>query len=205
MTDQLADGRTRVAWVPAVNALAAPSTAEINAGTELTTALTADGLVGFTPDTGDVDSTEVLGRYRTTVPGRAAFSGTLLRLKKQAAAGDATYDLLAWGTFGYVVVRRDYAVATAWANGQRVEVYPAECGEVRNLPPEANSVHRYEVPLFLWDAPALRGSVGGPAPVIPDEVVTDSAAAAETVVVSGLVTVVQELVWVSDWDVSVIT
>ena len=56
MPDSNADGRTKVYSVPSIANLAAPTVAELNAGTALDGLMTPDGLVGFEPDTGDVDN-----------------------------------------------------------------------------------------------------------------------------------------------------
>lgn len=164
MADSLADNRTRVYWVPSISNIAAPTTTELNAGTLLagtstgTGFLTNDGLVGFEPDTADVDTTALDSVFDTKIAGRGSFSGTLLRLKKQSGT-DTVYNLLVRDLAGYVVIRRDAPAATAWATSDKVEVYPSILGEVRNLAPEANSVHRYEVPVKISSSPNLRATV----------------------------------------------
>lgn len=158
MADSLADGRTRVYWVSAIANIAAPTTAELNAGTALTSFMTADGLNGFQPDTAAVDTSALDSTFNTKAPGRANYDNTFLRLKKQDGT-DSVYNLLVYGTAGYVVIRRDVTSTTAWAASQKVEVYPAQCGEVRNLDPEPNSLHKYEVPTMITSAPNLRATV----------------------------------------------
>jgi len=156
--DSLADGRTRVSWVPSITNINAPTTTELNAGTLLHSLLTADGLMGMQPDTADVDTSSLDSTFNTTVAGRASFSGTGLRLKKQTGT-DSVYNLLVRDLAGFLVIRRDSAASTAWASGDKVEVYPAVLGEVRNLDPEPNSVHKYEVPIKVSSAPNLRSTV----------------------------------------------
>jgi hypothetical protein len=158
MADSLADGRTRVAWVPTIASTNAPTTTELNAGTLVHSLMTPDGLVGFEPDTADVDTSALDSTFNTMVAGRGSFSGTLLRLKKQSGV-DAVYNALVRDTAGYVVIRRDATASTAWATSDKVEVYPAVLGETRNLAPEANSLHRYEVPTKIASSPALRATV----------------------------------------------
>lgn len=164
MADSLADGRTRVYWVPSITNIAAPTVAELNAGTLLagtangTGVLTPDGLVGFEPETADVDTTAMDSTFDTKTAGRASFSGTLLRLKKQTGT-DTIYNMLVRDLAGYVVVRRDATASTAWAASDKVEVYPSVLGEVRNLPPEANTTRKYEVPVKISFQPNLRATV----------------------------------------------
>lgn len=158
MADSLSDGRTRVSWVPSIANIAAPTVAELNAGTILHDKMTPDGLAGFEPDTADVDVSALDSTFNTVVAGRAGFSGTMLRLKKQSGT-DTVYNLLVRDLAGFVVVRRDTTAATAWAASDKAEVYPSVLGETRNLPPEANSVHRYEVPVKVASTPNLRATV----------------------------------------------
>jgi len=154
MADSLADGRTRVAYVPSIANPAAPTVDELNAGLLLQDVMTADGLVGFEASTAEVDTSSLGSTFDTKTIGRDSFSGTLLRFKKQTGS-DPAYTTLTRGTDGYIVIRRDVAKDTGWASGQDVEVYPIICGRRRNLPPEANSVRRYEVPTMITDDPEL--------------------------------------------------
>lgn len=158
MPDITSDGKTRVAWVPTVANIAAPTTAELNAGMLLQTTLTADGLMGLSPDTADVDTSSLASTFNTNVNGRTSFSGTGLRLKKQSGT-DTIFTTLVRDTAGYLVVRRSIAEGTAWASTQAVEVYPALCGELKRLDPEPNSVERYEIPLKVTSTPNLRAAV----------------------------------------------
>jgi hypothetical protein len=145
-------------WVTAISNIAAPTVAELNAGINLTSLITPDGVVGFEPDTADVDTSALDSTFDTKVAGRAGFSGTLLRLKKQTGT-DTTYNALVRDAAGYVVIRRDITAATANTIGDKDEVYPSVLGEVRNLPPEGNSLHKYEVPVKISTTPNLRATV----------------------------------------------
>ena len=157
MADSATDGRTKVSWVLTVANIAAPTTSELNAGTALQSFITPDGLVGFEPETADVDTSALDSTFDTKTAGRASFSGTLLRMKKQTGT-DAVYNAMVRDTAGYIVIRRDSTSSIAWAASDKVEVYPSVLGEVRNLPPEANSLHRYEVPVKISSTPNLRAT-----------------------------------------------
>ncbi|MEU8371222.1 hypothetical protein [Micromonospora tulbaghiae] len=158
MPDITADGKTRVAWVPSISNINAPTTTELNAGMLLHSTLTADGLVGLRPETADVDTSSLDSTFSTTVNGRTSFSGTMLRLKKQSGT-DTIFDTLVRDAAGFLVVRRSVAASTAWASAQKVEVYPALCGEVARVDPEPNTVERYEIPLKITSSPSLRAAV----------------------------------------------
>lgn len=158
MADSLADGMTRVAYVAAISNIAAPTTTELNAGILLQSVITADGLMGFEATTAEVDTTSLASTFDTKTIGRDSFSGTGLRLKKQTGT-DTTYTTLTRATTGYLVIRRDVAETTAWTAAQAAEVYPIICGQSKFLPPEGNSVRKYEVPLMVTDTPNLRATV----------------------------------------------
>lgn len=158
MADSNADGRTKVYSVPSIANIAAPTVAELNAGVALDGLMTPDGLVGFEPDTGDVDNSKLNSTFSTVSAGRVSFSGTLLRLIKQTGT-DTVYNTLVYAFATNIVVRRDVTASTAWATSDKVEVYPIQCGEIRNLAPEANSVHKYEVMTKITSQPNLRATV----------------------------------------------
>jgi hypothetical protein len=142
VADSLADGNTRVAYVPSIASQSAPTVAELNAGILLQTLITPDGLIGFEPDTADVPTGSLASVYSTVDIGRDSFSGTMLRLKKQTS-GDTAYTTLGTrGTTGYIVIRRSLAETTAWASSQAVEVYPIKTGRRRRLAPAENEVEK---------------------------------------------------------------
>lgn len=153
MADVFADGTVRVAYVPTIASIAAPTTTELNAGTLLQSTLTADGLIGFEATTAEVDTTSLASTFSTKNIGRDEYSGTMLRLKKQTVGADTVRTLLARGTTGYIAIRRGIDEATAWASSQEVEIYPIICGRRKELTPEANSVLKYEVPTPITSAP----------------------------------------------------
>ena len=158
MPDITADGKTRVSWVPTIANIAAPTTSELNAGLLLQSTLTADGLSGFKPETANVDTSALDSTFNTGVNGRTSFSNTTLRLKRQSGT-DTIFTTLVRDYAGYVVIRRSITASTAWASAQNIEVYPALCGEVARMDPEANTVERYEVPVSITAAPSLRAAV----------------------------------------------
>lgn len=158
MADIYVDGFIRVAIVTTISAIAAPTVAELNAGTLITSVVTADGLVGFEATTAEVDTTALDSTFDTKGVGRDSFDGTMLRIKKQDGV-DGVFNLLVRGLLTNVVVRRDVLTATAWTVGQKVEVYPVVIGRERNLAPEANTVRRYEIPTMIRSAPELRATV----------------------------------------------
>lgn len=158
MTDLRTDAKTKVWYVPTISNQAAPTTSELNAGTALECLMTPDGLIGFEPSTTEIDNSSLCSDFSTKLPGRSEFSGTMVRLKKQAGS-DTVYALLVRDLNGYIVIRRGTLSTIAWASSDKVEVYPTQTGETRNLPPEANGLQKYEVPFSITATPTLRAVV----------------------------------------------
>lgn len=158
MTDLRTDARTKVWYVPTIASQAAPTTTELNAGTALECLMTPDGLISFEPSTSEIDNSSLCSDFTTKLPGRAEFSGTMIRLKKQSGS-DTVYALLVRDLNGYIVIRRGPLATTAWASADKVEVYPIQTGETRNLPPESNGLQKYEVPFSITATPTIRAVV----------------------------------------------
>lgn len=159
MADIIVDGKVKVALVTTITTISTPTVAELAAGTDVTNLLTADGLVGFQPDTAEVDTTSLQSTFDTKKPGRTNYSGTMLRFKKQGGS-DTVYAAWTKDTSGYVVIRRDGSAATdAFASSDEVEVYPFTAGETSNLDPEPNTVQRWELPVMIDSEPNLRATV----------------------------------------------
>lgn len=155
MADVFADGNVRVAFVPTIANIAAPTTTELNAvgSLLLSPTMTADGLEGYEATTADIDTTSLESTFDTVNIGRDSYSDTLVRLKKQTVGADTIRTTLTRGTTGYTVIRRGITASTAWTAGQQVEVYPIICGRRKELKPEKNTVMRYEVPTKIYASP----------------------------------------------------
>lgn len=159
MADIIVDGRTRVSFVPSIANIAAPTVAELNAGTILTLMLVPTGLENFENTTALVDNTSMASTWDTSLPGRQSMSGTpSLLLKRQDAGSDPVFTLLTTpNTNGFIVVRDELDQAAAWATAQRMEVYPVRTAAHsmvgRN---ETNSVLKYRVPTPVTGPPALK-------------------------------------------------
>lgn len=158
MTDIVSDGNTRVYWVTSIANIAAPTTSELNAGIALQGTMTPDGLVGFQPETADVPNRKLNSRFNTVDTGTVSYSGVALRFYKQTGT-DTIYDTLLYGTAGYVVIRKSVAETTAFASSQKVQVYPAKCGETAWMDPEQDTEERYEIPIKITAQPNIRATI----------------------------------------------
>ncbi len=147
---------TRVSWVPIIVSKAAPTVAELNAGTDLSTLVTKDGL--STPTSQNmVDNTTLAERFDAQVVGSFGGSGSL-KLKRDNVADDA-WDLFDWAETGYLVVRRGDPFDQAWAAADVVEVYPAQSHMPVMDNTAANTQQTFTVGLAFTEEPELRGVV----------------------------------------------
>jgi hypothetical protein len=155
--DLLSDGNVAVSWVPSIASIAAPTVAELNAGTKLEAEfITPDGLK-TDAETGSIDTSSLGSTFNTSAAGRRKYD-IALTIKRKTVA-DVAYNLLIFRAEGFVVVRRTVAASTAWIAGQEVEVYPVQCGEAQRVAPEENSVTKVIVPMFLTAEPDTRAVV----------------------------------------------
>ncbi len=115
MADLITDGFTRVFWLTTGANLAALTTTELNAGLLLHDLMTADGLVGFQPDTAAVPTSKFSAVFNTERPGRVNFGQKMLRFAKQDGI-DTIFNTLSYNTGGIVVIRRSLPATTAWAS-----------------------------------------------------------------------------------------
>lgn len=161
MGDIIVDGKTKVWFVPTIAAAdLSPTVAELTAGTPLEHVLTADGLSGFSPKTADVDNTALDSTFDTVLPGRSAYSNTMLTLKKQSGATDTAWTALSVrDTPGYIVIRDGVPAATAVAAADKVQVYPVVLGEWGYVDRAKNSVLKYQVETKISGTPNQKAAV----------------------------------------------
>lgn len=159
MADFSVDGKIKVSFVPTISNTAAPTTAELNAGTALQTYLTPDGL-DITPNESEVDATVLSSTFDLTTPGRLKFDITLTGKKQAQGDADTVHDALdSRSTSGYLVVRRGSSESTAWAASNKVEVYPVTTGQMVYPTGAANELQTWQVKLFNTGPSNLQATV----------------------------------------------
>jgi hypothetical protein len=158
MADLISDGKTRVAWLATVANINAPTAAELTAGADYTKRITPDGLK-LDPSTADVDTSSLASTFDTKTVGRVGFDVELTFKRGDNPTDDAPYTTLKYGVSGFLAVRRGVAYTTAWASGQKVELYPITCGEPQNNSPAANEVMKFVSPMRVTDTPATSATV----------------------------------------------
>lgn len=133
------DDNWRVVWVPTIADTAAPTVAEIEAGTPITYSLTPDGWSPTQSQAMIADGRLTLGQALER-PGRKTKSLSIKYVDGPDGAGVVAADLLVEGTEGHVVVRRGVPNGEAFAAAQKVSVWPVQAGEQVEDPPTENGV-----------------------------------------------------------------
>lgn len=152
------DGRVRAWWVAAggIANIAAPSVAEINAGTILEDKVTPDGL-NIAASTNGVPTGNLKSTFSTTRAGRRSYDISITFHHDDVS--DVGYNLFIYRTTGFLVVRRGIDAATAAASTQKMEVYPLDTGERTEVPPKEDGTYDLTVPFFLMADPNTRAVV----------------------------------------------
>lgn len=152
MADLVSDGKIRVYWVPGTGGIAnkaAPTVAELNAGTRLDQTMTPDGLdISFA--TAEVDNSALSSTFDTRKAGRR--TPTIGVTVKAQDGTDTILGLLTYQAEGYLAVRRNIDASTAWASTQKAEVFPVQCG-MRSKAYGPNTIQRFTVNLFCTADP----------------------------------------------------
>lgn len=158
MSDLISDGMTKVVWASSISNINAPTTTELNAGSDFTTRVTPDGLK-IDPSTAEVDTSSLASRFDTREPGRVTTDIELTFKKGSTGQEQAPWSTLTYGVHGYLAVRRGIDFETAFAAGQNVEIYPVACGEPAEQPPAANEVSKFVSKMMLFQPPTSRATV----------------------------------------------
>lgn len=148
MPDMLTDGNIKVTYVPTIANTAAPTTAELAAGTALECIITADGL-DFSVDEETVSIPKLCETITAEAPGRVKYGVSLTMVRKTTVPEDVAWTTLIRGLTGYLVIRYNLPVATAYASAQKVQVFPGAFGERKQQKPEANSAVKFMSQFFV--------------------------------------------------------
>lgn len=150
------DGKTRVAFVETIADIAEPSPTEIAAGTDLSPYITKNGL--STPSNQNmVPSGALAETFDAEVPG--TFGGPIELTMFRDVPDDDAWNLFTFGTEGYIVIRYGVLSATAFANGNDVEVYPIQTHEPIMTKPASNENATFKVMCAVTAQPNLHATV----------------------------------------------
>lgn len=135
MADMLNDGNIKVTYVPTIDDISAPTTAELAAGVELECLITT---LAPSIDEETVTVPKLCETITAQAPGRTSYAWGLTMVRKDEPAEDVGWTTLIRGTTGYLVLRFGVPYETAYADGDQVQVYPGKAGERMDQQPENN-------------------------------------------------------------------
>lgn len=147
------DGMIRIYVVSSIANIAAPTTAELNAGTSITNFVTKDGLT-VPANQNYVDNSSLAETYDAQVVG--SFGGAITMTGIRDAATDTFWDLVVYGTNTHLAVRRGTATATAWGASQKLEVYPIQWHEPLPVQTASNEQGRFTAAAAVRSQPNLK-------------------------------------------------
>lgn len=138
--DMLADGNVKIAFVPSIADITAPTTTELTATgvVDLSCFIQAGGFQ-HTTDEDAVNNAKLCDVTNFEAPGRIKENLTLTYVRKAQTADDEAYSTLKRLTLGYLVIRYGSAYSDPFATGDVVSVYSVQCGAQQVQSPDANS------------------------------------------------------------------
>lgn len=160
-----ADGRIKTAIVPAIADIYAPTLAELEAGVDISCAITLGGFT-FSPSQATITDQRECTDQDFDRPGRKSTGDKSIQIIDNTNTEyekDWNYAVtsLEEGTAGFIVRRRGLPASTPWANGQKVTVIPFVAGEKQAVAQDENTVQRSTVPFFVTGAWTVDGGVIG--------------------------------------------
>lgn len=149
------EGETKVAWLTAISNIAAPTTTELNAGTDISGFVTKDGVE--TPANQNMtDNATIKDTFDAQGVGSWGGAITLTMFRDTT---DTAWNLCVYGTNGYLVIRRGVDVNTAWTAGQKVEVYPAQMHNPVMQRSAGNEQQKFTEMFAVTSQPNLKATV----------------------------------------------
>ena len=150
------DGMVRATWCPTIGNIAQPLLSELNGGVALEGFITPDGL-DITPKDASVDTSTLKSAVNSAKPGRIDYQVSMTLLRDDSA--DTAWTTFTRGVVGFLVVRDNMDSSAAWANGQKVAVYPGTAGIPKKDKVAINKRQTFSTELFM----------GGSANQVPNE------------------------------------
>jgi hypothetical protein len=155
VADIPSDGNIRVTFCTSIANKAAPTVAELNAGIQLQSTASAEGLSGWQPETASIANRKLDSTFNSSDVGSISIEDPMMEFFKQDGT-DTIYNTMSKGTPGFIVIRRSIPSGTAWASTQKlVGTFPVKCGQRRWVDTEENSMERWQMPFKITAEPAF--------------------------------------------------
>lgn len=144
------EGNVKVYWLTTVASMAAPTVANIAAGTNITPFLPTAGVgVDWTQNNASIAMLDE--SFTAEAVGTEGATIELTFIRDDVDADDDAWNLFTRGANGYLLISRFGTPAAA----DRVEVYPVQSHRPVPLPPAENEFQQAKVMLAVTDTPEL--------------------------------------------------
>jgi hypothetical protein len=144
-------GTTKVYFVPTIANLAAPTTAEITAGTVLTTQIAE--VNGFTFTNNPIDTPDMGSSFVSKIPGEDTVDTSSFRFYEDKSSNPIR-TVLAKGTNGYIVFFPSGTAGASPAAGDKTETWPVTVASNARTYSAGNEAASYMVVLSNTAAPS---------------------------------------------------
>ena len=152
------EGKVKAYYLPVVASKAAPTVAEITAGTNLTPQLPTDGL-DISPTNNNASQAMLDDAFVAEEPGTFSYGATATFTRDPdtvtTGAGDDVWTLITRDLRGFLLISRFGAPVA----GNKVEVYPIACHAPAPLAPAENAYQKFRVQFAVTAAPELNATV----------------------------------------------
>lgn len=139
----------QIHWLPACASIAAPTQAEITAGTEITSFVPKDG-VNIGTSNNRVSTADISTKFDSEIMGSYGNSLSLKCFKDDAT--DTAWDLLLKDAVGFLVIA-PYGSTAATEVGY---VFPVQCGQPELPTSAANERQTFTSPMAVTSTPDMR-------------------------------------------------
>ncbi len=146
---------TRIYFCTSISNTSAPTTTEINAGTYLSPFTKKDGIA--TPNGQNfIDSADITQNFDSQEPGSWGGGPVTLTMFRDASV-DTAWNLISYGTRGYLVIARRTLVAPV--SGDKVEVWPVAMHEPVMANSAANENQTFTAAFAVTGTPVTKATV----------------------------------------------
>lgn len=149
-----AEGKVKLYYLPAAASVAAPTVANVAAGTNLTPYLPTSGL-NIDPTQNNASIPMMDDGFVIEAIGTESVGITLTLTRDSVSADDDAWTLFVRGLTGYLLVSR-FGSPIA---GSRVEVYPIEAHDPTPMAPAENEFQQFQVRLAVNASPNRKAVV----------------------------------------------
>lgn len=154
MARLISNGEVRVWWVTTIADPAAPTVAEIGAGTDITPFMSS---LDTPLDGNAVDASDLSSAFNKTVAGK--FGGNVNAEMYRDDTADDAFDLFPRNTTGFIVIRRFGGSDTAEASGDLVDVWNLRVITRSDVALDDESVQAFTANFAALDEPDINVAV----------------------------------------------